>query len=289
MYKAPIFSLLLWVCCGIALGQDADSTTFADSQWTVSGVARKVRLLTHHFNSGNLFGANQNISYLEIKNKGKKPVFEIGFEPVVLKPTSVYGTASGALAAINGTFFDIKNGGSVDFIKAKGTVINENRLEKNGQRAAHQQAAIVINKGKLSIKKWDGSASWEQNLEGQDVMVTGPLLQINQVNEKLDSSSFNITRHPRTAIGIKPGGKIILLTVDGRNANSAGMSIFELSKIMRWLGCTSSINLDGGGSTALWVQHYPENGIINYPTDNKLWDHAGERKVANVILLKKKP
>jgi hypothetical protein len=31
-----------------------------------------------------------------------------------------------------------------------------------------------------------------------------------------------------------------------------------------------------------------ENGIVNFPTDNKKWDHEGQRKVANVVLLKKK-
>jgi exopolysaccharide biosynthesis protein len=57
---------------------------------------------------------------------------------------------------------------------------------------------------------------------------------------------------------------------------------------MTWLGCTSSINFDGGGSTTLWVSGFPDGGVINYPTDNKKWDHEGQRKVANVVLIKKK-
>jgi len=132
-------------------------------------------------------------------------------------------------------------------------------------------------------------ADWEQQEAAENMMVTGPLLSLNKTEALLDSGSFNVTRHPRTAIGIKPGGKVILLTVDGRNENSAGMSLFELRKILQWLGCTSSINLDGGGSTTLWVAGEEGNGVVNYPTDNKKWDHNGERNVANVILLKKKP
>lgn len=122
----------------------------------------------------------------------------------------------------------------------------------------------------------------------KNVMLSGPLLTFNHVDEALDTSAFNRLRHPRSAIGIKPNGKIILLTIDGRQENSAGVSLFELTKVMRWLGCTSAINLDGGGSTTLWVYNAPENGIVNYPSDNKKWDHEGARKVANVILLKKK-
>lgn len=66
------------------------------------------------------------------------------------------------------------------------------------------------------------------------------------------------------------------------------MSLFELSKLMRWLKSDDAINLDGGGSTTLWINNQPENGVVNYPSDNKKWDHEGERKVANVVLLKKK-
>ena len=116
-------------------------------------------------------------------------------------------------------------------------------------------------------------------------MVSGPLLIFNKRTEELDSSSFTKSRHPRTAIGIKANGKVILLTVDGRQENSAGMSLYELTKIMRWLNCISAVNLDGGGSTTLWVQ---KSGVINYPSDNKKWDHEGERKVANIVVLKKK-
>ena len=111
------------------------------------------------------------------------------------------------------------------------------------------------------------------------------LLIFDKKIEKLDATSFTRARHPRTAIGIKADGKIILLTVDGRQANSAGMSLPELTSTMRWLGCVSALNLDGGGSTTLWVA---DKGVINYPSDNKKWDHEGERKVANVVILKKK-
>ena len=47
---------------------------------------------------------------------------------------------------------------------------------------------------------------------------------------------------------------------------------------MKWLGCTSAINLDGGGSTTLWVNSYGDNGVVNHPSDNKKWDHEGAKK-----------
>src|SRR5690606_26319921 len=104
--------------------------------------------------------------------------------------------------------------------------------------------------------------------------------------EVLDSIPFVLTRHPRTAVAVTDKNRVLLITIDGRQANSAGVSLFELGKIMKWLKVKDGINLDGGGSTTFWLKDYPDDGVVNYPTDNKKWDHKGERKVANVLLLK---
>ncbi|MFD0940351.1 phosphodiester glycosidase family protein [Pedobacter boryungensis] len=287
MLKRTLFFLFI-ALSNFTFAQNVDSITFVTAKWQKQRIAPKTKLITHHFDQKNLFLANQNISYIEVKNKGNSPSFEIGASPKELKTTATFGMENNAIAAINGTFFDVKNGGSVDFVKVNDQVINSTRLEKNNSRARHQKAAIVIENGKLSLKKWDNTENWEENLTEKNIMLSGPLLIFNHTEETLDTSAFNRLRHPRTAIGMKPNGKIILLTVDGRQENSAGVSLFELTKVMRWLGCTSAINLDGGGSTTLWVSNAPENGVINYPSDNKKWDHEGSRKVANVILLKKK-
>lgn len=287
MFKKTFFSILLLVS-GAAFAQNTDSVNLVNAKWNSIRIAPKTKLLTHHFNQQNLFLANQNISIIEIKAKRNAPNFNLGYEVKELKTTSTYGKENNAIAAINGTFFDVKNGGSVDFIKVKGKEISPNILDKNGNRARHQQAAVVIKNGKLSIEKWDGTTKWEQSITAENVMNSGPLLIYQQTDERLDSTEFNKLRHPRSAVGIKPNGKVILLTVDGRHENSAGMSLFELTKVMRWLGCTSAINLDGGGSTTLWVDSPKAKGVVNYPSDNKKWDHEGERKVANVILLQQK-
>ena len=140
-------------------------------------------------------------------------------------------------------------------------------------------------------------------------MVTGPLLVEDHQRTQLDTSGFYVMRHPRSAVALK-GKKVLLVTVDGRNPRAAGMSLFELANILQWLKAEAAINLDGGGSTTLWINHFPEGGVINYPSDNKKmeksplfkpgtdldnltadeqrWDHSGQRPVANVILVNKK-
>ncbi|KQN34500.1 hypothetical protein ASE92_12965 [Pedobacter sp. Leaf41] len=288
MLKKLFPLILITSIASFSYAQNLDSITVVKTKWQKTRVAKQVRLFRHHFDQKNLFAANENISFLEIKNTGRKAVFALGAEEKELITTSNFGIRDTAIAALNGNFFDVKNGGSVDFVKVNGNIINTNRLDKDGNRARHQQAAVVIDNGKISIKKWDGTADWETKLMEQNIMLNGPLLTYNDVDELLDTTSFTRLRHPRTCLGVKPNGRIILLTVDGRNEKSAGMSLPELRKLMKWLGCKSAINFDGGGSTTLWVAGMLDGGVINYPTDNKKWDHEGQRKVANVVLVKKK-
>ena len=58
-------------------------------------------------------------------------------------------------------------------------------------------------------------------------------------------------------------------------------------------GCRNAVNLDGGGSSTLWLSpasgdSVPKNqigGVINHPSDNGKFDHKGERRVANSIIV----
>ncbi|MBS7566989.1 phosphodiester glycosidase family protein [Mucilaginibacter sp. Bleaf8] len=274
--------LLLSLCASTSFAQ-TDSLSFEKVEWESKRLASGMHLRQAWFRHKSLFGANQFIAVIDIKPRSKNH-FTIAYEPKVKRRTSEFGQQAKAVAAINGTFFDVKNGGSVDYLRANGQVINLNRPEKGGTRARHQQAAVVMKGNQLSIAKWDGTADWETRLDGQDVMLTGPLLLDQHHVAALDSGVFNTARHPRSVIGITNKHHVLFITVDGRDANAAGMSLFELRKVMQWLHCTDAINLDGGGSTTLWDK---KHGVVNYPSDNKKWDHEGQRKVANVILIKR--
>lgn len=280
LYTFFISFLVVTVCSA-----QSDSLTLVSAKWETEKIAKGVTLKKYLF-KGDLFNSNQSVIILEI-GKNKKIAFDFGFETKELKLTSDFGKTAKAIAALNGTFFDIKNGGSVDFLKVDGKIINENRIQ-NDKRAVHQKAAILLKGKELKIKKWDGQPAWESSLPSDDIMLSGPLLIFKNQAETVDSSAFTYTRHPRTAIVVTNKNRVLFITVDGRDPNAAGMSLIELGKILKWLDAKDGINLDGGGSTTLWIYNQPEGGIVNYPSDNKIWDHAGERKVANVILLKKR-
>ncbi len=86
------------------------------------------------------------------------------------------------------------------------------------------------------------------------------------------------SRHPRTAVGLSADGRTLLLVVvDGRSALSAGMTCRELAGFMRELGAHDALNLDGGGSSALWIRG---RGVVNRPSDGM------ERAVANHIAIR---
>ena len=76
-----------------------------------------------------------------------------------------------------------------------------------------------------------------------------------------DESGIYSGTPDRSAVGVTEDGKIILFICDGRITASQGASISELGNIMKSLGCKYAMNLDGGGSTGMWVKGA---GMINY-------------------------
>ena len=98
----------------------------------------------------------------------------------------------------------------------------------------------------------------------------------------LPDNNFSKRRHPRSCACTRKNGQALLITVDGRNAQAQGMSLAELTALLKMLGCEQGINLDGGGSTTMWGKGI---GVVNHPSDNKKFDSSGERRVANVILV----
>lgn len=86
-----------------------------------------------------------------------------------------------------------------------------------------------------------------------------------------EKDAFVTNWHPRTAIGFGDDGKTMyMVTVDGRNAGgSRGMSLYELGRLMKELGATQAINLDGGGSTTMAAREpgHEDVSVQNVPSD----------------------
>ena len=86
-------------------------------------------------------------------------------------------------------------------------------------------------------------------------------------------------RNPRSAIGYTADNNLILVAVDGREGSSIGMTLMELASFMQSIGCTNAMNLDGGGSTVMYV-----NGqVVNKP------QMKGGIPLSNAIVLSRTP
>lgn len=89
--------------------------------------------------------------------------------------------------------------------------------------------------------------------------------------------------HPRTLVGIRKDGKVVLAVIDGRQPEiSNGADLFRCARLMESLGCVTALNLDGGGSSTFVTREGDAYTTCNSPSDGSL------RKVYNSLLVVKK-
>ncbi len=261
-----------------AFAQDnQDSIAVVTKSWKKNKVKKGIVWKQGHFD--NLFDSEQEINYVEIDLKKNLKKLYVTAEPSTLKPTSQLALEHQALVAVNGGFFDMKNGGATDFIQVDHKVINRTR-----KKTDRGNALFLLSGTEIKVKAATDTLYEAENYP--NVMLSGPLLVVDGKPYPLTKNAFNDNRHPRTAIALTGDHKLLLFIVDGRNKLAHGMNLDELSNTLRWLGAKEAMNLDGGGSSTLYIKGATENGVVNYPSDNKLFDHEGERAVANIIYVR---
>ena len=275
------FALILWALTAVGANK-RDSLLIIKADWKVTTTPEG---LTHkQAQIKGLFNSVQSINLIEIPRSAKMKVGIAGDEG--MKRTSQQATEKGALVAINGTYYNMVTGNSVCFYKINDQVLD---TTTNGEFKSRVNGAIREVKGNIEIIDWNKEIEANYKKNKGTVLASGPIMVDNgRISDwsKCDKK-FIETRHPRSAIFTKKNGTIVFLTVDGRSeGNAAGMSIPELAYLAKILGAEDAINLDGGGSTTLWLKGAPENGVLNYPSDNKRFDHKGERSVSNIFYVK---
>ena len=276
------FILLTWAWGIVLHGQTIeDSVAIVTAKWETSvspdNIVHKRAAIPH------LYKGNQYINLVEIPHHRK---FHYGIAVSEMKPISRLAQDNQALAAINGTYYNMVTGNSVCFYKINDQVLD---TTTNGEFKSRVNGAIREVKGNIEIIDWNKEIEANYKKNKGTVLASGPIMVDNgRISDWSNcSKSFIETRHPRSAIFTKKNGTIVFLTVDGRSeGNAAGMSIPELAYLAKILGAEDAINLDGGGSTTLWLKGAPENGVLNYPSDNKRFDHKGERSVSNIFYVK---
>ena len=221
-----------------------------------------------------LFNSNQIISLLILqKDAFDTHKIKFGYNNTALKGTSSIAKNNNAIAAINGGFFNMKNGGSVTYFEVNDTIINRTI---NPNNKLMDGAIVIENNSKITLQAAKSEHYYEASKQESAVLITGPLLLHNSEKLKLPDMKFVTNRHPRTCL-CKTEKSIIFITIDGRQKNAQGMSLTETQHFLQSIKCIDAINLDGGGSTTMWIQN---KGIVNFPSDI-----TGERPVANALLI----
>lgn len=189
--------------------------------------------------------------------------------------TSSWASDVGATVAINGAFF------SYDDYDAIGWSIGDGQTWPTAVDYDHYTAIAFDEWAQAEIFDADvplppDDFAWREMVPGD------PLLVDDGVVVQEDCYSHFCDRHPRTAVGLTEDEQTVLLVVvDGRSDVADGMTRLELADLMVELGAHRAMNLDGGGSSTLWIDGL---GVVNEPSDGServVSSHLGFQAVAS--------
>ena len=182
------------------------------------------------------------------------------------------------LAAVNADFFDIF-----------GDCHPSGLCVKNGRVIANENSPRPF----VGIKK-DGSAVLTDLKESPDILNSlfqaaaglQMIVKDGKIFDYAPLEPFSYVRHPRTAAGITENGEVLLLEVDGRIPDhSNGASLVDLALFMIKLGARRAVNLDGGGSSAVYTKKGGEHILRTVPADLFFPNDKLIRKDYNAILV----
>ncbi|MBO7248506.1 MAG: phosphodiester glycosidase family protein [Bacteroidales bacterium] len=267
---------------------DANYLTFKNANWEVTNIDKGITLKQYHFQGEEqIFESSQYISIIEMDTKAAATGrWALANDPGKITRTSKFAADSGAIVAMNGTFYNMSVPyNSVSFFRKYGELcyeFTENMGQRdNGAVAIRKNGQVYLVAAPVDTVGMVLDKGWANNVAEPHVMGSGPLLMMDGKDAYLNGSSFNQKRHPRSALATS-SKKVYLITVDGRAPGVAdGMTLPEFTKIMRYVGAEDALNMDGGGSTTLYVKGM---GVVNHPSDNKKFDKEGERYVVNSLL-----
>lgn len=250
--------------------------------WEWTGLARDAE---YGSVSIELFGATQSISAVRcpISRSQVELVNTPGKNRRGSRTPSAFGKRFGARAVINGSYFNMKTMYPSTFIrdnrKDVGTTMTDEQFRIDG-------IFVIRGREAAAIRTADTLALRRAMEHGHEIMAAGPMLVADGaiLGGWPTGEGFFDTRHPRSIVGTSADGYIYFIVIDGRHpGHAAGVTIPEAAEIARMFGLEDALNLDGGGSSALWVKGA---GVISHPSDNKKYDNQGERKIPNALIFR---
>jgi uncharacterized protein YigE (DUF2233 family) len=194
--------------------------------------------------------------------------------------TPRYGERTGTSASDDAIELQILSDGTVQEIAQANLVIPEDGyvISAQGQGARWLKANAYVGMRALVYSQVLGQ--WEQVLHmvgGGPRLIKNGQLYVSSEQERFQPDIAK-GRAPRTALGLGRKGEIILIVVDGRQALSKGLTLWELASLLKEKGAVEALNFDGGGSSAMVIG----NRLVSHPSDGH------ERAVASSLVLVKR-
>jgi len=193
--------------------------------------------------------------------------------------TSQIAQDNGAVAAINAGGFSDSSSGNAKWTgtggKPTGLIVSNGVIKFNDVKNSDRKFDVTAITKKAQLLVGPHSLNDLKMLGVTDAVSFGPALVVNgQGTIKSGDGGWGIA--PRSAIGQRSDGAIILLAIDGRTTKSLGASLKDVQNIMIQYGAFNASNLDGGSSTTM----YNDGSIIN-----NTCDALGERAVPSAFVV----
>lgn len=160
----------------------------------------------------------------------------------------------GAVGGINaGAFYDANGTGNGG--EPLGLVFSEGKRLNRADNGAYKTVVGFDSNNILRVGIYTTAEAEEIGL--RDAVAFGPALIVNGNAATIKGNSSGL--NPRSAIGQRSDGAVLLLAIDGRQANSFGASYADLIKVMQDYGAVNACNLDGGSSTVMYYEGEQKN------------------------------
>jgi len=138
-------------------------------------------------------------------------------------------------------------------------ISNGEVLNKSGGSSDHNVVVGFNQDNVMVIGEMSSTKALEKGI--RDALAFGPALVVNGEAARVKGSSSGL--NPRTAIGQRADGAVLMLVIDGRQASSLGATYADLISVMLEYGAVNAINLDGGSSSLMYYDgEYLNKGVI---------------------------
>ena len=205
------------------------------------------------------YDENGQVIHLEMGIANDDKSFSTGLEP-----TLKHAWRKNATLCINCGVFNVDTLKPIASVIYNGEIIYRDMPSENAEK--YQYLAITANnKYKVYPIGTTPEIMLADNVKHACAIFASLIVNGSPVKQT------DLRKEPRQSIGFKENGDIVIISCDGRNYESAGMSYDDLARLHAINGSINAYILDGGGSTATVLRGIKQNeNIDNFTTDRSI-------------------